>query len=303
MMVTVDLAAGESAPATVADSAAGVTVAESTATVTAEESAPATVAKAAPVPGAFITVEGGDGAGKTTHLEFIANHLRAAGREVTVSREPGGTALGELLRGVLLDGVGDGAAAISARAELLLLFAARAQHIDEVIAPALAAGRWVVCDRFTDATYAYQGGGRGIDARDITLLEEWTQADLQPDLTLLLDVPVKVGQARVRARGGGTGNATVASDSTITGDATVTDDSTVTDDATVTDAAGDRFERESMAFKESVREAYLARAAEFPARIKCIDAAAELTEVQDQLRAELNAFHRRRQGGSHERRR
>jgi len=301
MMVTVDLAAGESA-------STAVTVAESTATVTAGESAPATVAKAAPAPGAFITVEGGDGAGKTTHLEFIANHLRAAGREVTVSREPGGTALGEILRTVLL-GQGDGDAAISARAELLLLFAARAQHIDQVIAPALAAGRWVVCDRFTDATYAYQGGGRGLDARDITVLEEWMQAGLQPDLTLLLDVPVAVGQARVRARGGGTGNATVASDSTITGDATVTDDSTVTDDATVTDnatvtdAAGDRFERESMAFKEAVREAYLARAAEFPARIKCINAAAELAEVQDQLRAELNAFHRRRQESSHERRR
>lgn len=240
------MATGSSA-ATVAAMAAG----ESTAT------AAATVK----TPGAFITVEGADGAGKTTHLEFIERHLLSCGHAVTRSREPGGTALGELLRGVLL-GELDRGAAISARAELLLLFAARAQHVDEVIAPALAAGRWVLCDRFTDATYAYQGGGRGIDARAIAALEELTHAELQPDLTLLLDVPVEVGQARSRRR----------------------------------DAADpDRFESESAAFKNAVRDAYLARAAEFPARIRCIDAAAGIAEVQVQLRAALDAFQQRRQ--------
>lgn len=229
----------------------------------------------APPRGAFITVEGGDGAGKTTHLDFIARHLRAGGHTVVQSREPGGSALGERLRCLLLGGDGgdgdggdgndgDGDAfALGARAELLLVFAARAQHLDEVIAPALDAGRWVLCDRFTDATYAYQGGGRGLDARAIAILEEWTHAALQPDLTLLLDVPVAVGQARARRRG----------------------------------AAADRFERESDAFKQAVRAAYLARAAQFPARIKRIDAAAGIDEVQHELRAELEAFQRRRRGG------
>lgn len=217
-----------------------------------------------PVRGAFITVEGADGAGKTTHLDFIERHLRAGGHAVVRSREPGGTALGEKLRGVLLggDGGGDGVPAIGARAELLLLFAARAQHLDEVIAPALAAGKWVLCDRFTDATYAYQGGGRGLDARVIGELEDWTHGNLQPDLTLLLDVPVAVAQARAERRG----------------------------------AAADRFERESAAFKQAVRDAYLTRAAQFPQRIKRIDAAAGLAEVQRELRAELDAFQRRRRG-------
>lgn len=226
----------------------------------AAENSPAESATVdSPAPrGAFITVEGADGAGKTTHLEFIERHLRDCGHTVTRSREPGGTELGEKLRGVLLDR----GAMLDDRAELLLVFAARAQHLGEVIAPALAAGRWVLCDRFTDATYAYQGGGRGIDARAIAALEELTHAALQPDLTLLLDVPVAVGQARSRQRG---------------------------------DAAPDRFELESTAFKQAVRDAYLARAAEFPARIKCIDAATGIAEVQDELRAELDAFQQRRQ--------
>lgn len=245
-----------------------------------ENAGRAAAANSPPARGAFITVEGGDGAGKTTHLDCIARHLRAGGHTVVQSREPGGTALGERLRGLLLGGDGDGgsdgggdgdggsgygdgdgdAFAFGARAELLLVFAARAQHIDEVIAPALAAGRWVLCDRFTDATYAYQGGGRGLDARAIAALEDWTQAGLQPDLTLLLDVPVAVGQARARRRG----------------------------------AAADRFESESAAFKQAVRDAYLARAAQFPARIKRIDAAAGIAQVQTELRAELDAFQRRR---------
>jgi len=225
-------------------------------------------------PGAFITVEGADGAGKTTHLDFIERHLRNHGHAVTRSREPGGTALGERLRGLLLGGPdADADAAISDRAELLLVFAARAQHLDEVIAPALAAGRWVLCDRFTDATYAYQGGGRGLDARAIAVLEDWTHRGLQPDLTLLLDVPVEVGQARTRRRE----QAAEQSDGA--------------------DGA-DRFERESTEFKQAVRAAYLARAAQFPARIKRIDAAVGIAQVRAELQTVLDAFDRARQTGN-----
>ena len=235
---------------------------------------PAAAANSPVAPGAFITVEGADGAGKTTHLDFIERHLRSHGHAVTRSREPGGTALGERLRGLLLGGP-DTDAAISDRAELLLVFAARAQHLDEVIAPALAAGRWVLCDRFTDATYAYQGGGRGLDARAIAVLEDWTHRGLQPDLTLLLDVPVEVGQARTRRReqaeqGGGA------------------------DGADGVDGA-DRFERESTEFKQAVRAAYLARAAQFPARIKRIDAAVGIAQVRAELQTVLDAFDRARQ--------
>ncbi|MDD9811579.1 MAG: dTMP kinase [Gammaproteobacteria bacterium] len=238
---------------------------------------PSAAATNSPVaPGAFITVEGADGAGKTTHLDFIERHLRSHGHAVTRSREPGGTALGERLRGLLLGGPdADADAAISDRAELLLVFAARAQHLDEVIAPALAAGRWVLCDRFTDATYAYQGGGRGLDARAIAVLEQWTHGELQPDLTLLLDVPVEVGQARTRRReqaeqGGDRGDGA--------------------------DGA-DRFERESTEFKQAVRAAYLARAAQFPARIKRIDAAVGIAQVRAELQTVLDAFDRARQTG------
>ncbi|MDD9885479.1 MAG: dTMP kinase [Gammaproteobacteria bacterium] len=227
-------------------------------------------------PGAFITVEGADGAGKTTHLDFIERHLRSHGHAVTRSREPGGTALGERLRGLLLGGLdADADAAISDRAELLLVFAARAQHLDEVIAPALAAGRWVLCDRFTDATYAYQGGGRGLDARAIAVLEQWTHGELQPDLTLLLDVPVEVGQARTRRR------------------EQAAEQSAQADHA---DRA-DRFERESTEFKQAVRAAYLARAAQFPARIKRIDAAVGIAQVRAELQTVLDAFGRARQTG------
>ena len=273
------MAAAKKSPA--ADSATGPTGKLPAATGKPSSSAgkpPAVAANSSSAPGAFITVEGADGAGKTTHLDFIERHLRSHGHAVTRSREPGGTALGERLRGLLLGGPdADADAAISDRAELLLVFAARAQHLDEVIAPALAAGRWVLCDRFTDATYAYQGGGRGLDARAIAVLEDWTHRGLQPDLTLLLDVPVEVGQARTRRReqaeqGGGA------------------------DGADGVDGA-DRFERESTEFKQAVRAAYLARAAQFPARIKRIDAAVGIAQVRAELQTVLDAFGRARQTG------
>ena len=209
--------------------------------------------------GGFITLEGGDGSGKTTHLDFIAEWLRERGAQVTRTREPGGTALGEQLRELLLGG---DAAPRSARAELLLLFAARAQHLDEVIVPALNAGDWVLSDRFTDATYAYQGGGRGIDPAAIETLERWTHGELQPDLTVLLDVPVALGIARARQRA-------LPSDSADT---------------------PDRFERQPTDFKEAVRRAYLARAREMPARIKCVDARGDIGQVRAELAAVLDAF-------------
>lgn len=215
--------------------------------------------KAGPVKGAFITVEGLDGSGKTTHLDFIERHLAGHGHAVTRTREPGGTALGELLRDILLD-PHPSAAPISARAELMLIFAARAQHLDELILPHLAAGRWVLCDRFTDATYAYQGGGRATPRRAIEALEQCTHGALQPDLTLLLDVPVEVGQARARRR--------------------------------MRDP--DRFECETAQFKQAARAAYLARAERFPARIKRIDAGAGIDQVRAELQAVLDAFRRRR---------
>ncbi len=203
--------------------------------------------------GRFITLEGGEGVGKSSNLEFIHRHLEAAGKVVLVTREPGGTALGEEIRALLLGHRHEG---MNADAELLLMFAARAQHLAAVIRPALATGKWVLCDRFTDATYAYQGGGRGIASERIAVLENWVQGSLRPDLTLLLDAPVAVGMARAQGR--------------------------------ETDA--DRFEREENAFFERVRQSYLERAKHFPERYRVIDAAQSLAVVQDTLRQELNAF-------------
>ena len=208
--------------------------------------------------GAFITVEGADGAGKTTHLDFIQRWLTARGAAVVRTREPGGTALGELLRKILLDN--NDAVPISDRAELLLIFAARTQHLDEVIVPALTAGKWVLCDRFTDATYAYQGGGRGIDDAAIATLERWAQGTLQPDLTVVLDVPVEVGEARTRRRG----------------------------------EARDRFERQAREFKQAVRRVYQERAAEFKHRIKMINADQSVEQVCAELETLLDTFWRER---------
>ena len=145
--------------------------------------------------GLFITVEGGEGVGKSTNMAYLEAQLRDSGVDLLVTREPGGTRLGENLREVLLQ-VRD--EPVSAMAELLLIFAARAQHLEERIVPALAAGQWVLCDRFTDATYAYQSGGRGIDAAEVRALEAQVQGDLHPDCTLLLDAPVGVGMTRAR---------------------------------------------------------------------------------------------------------
>jgi len=200
------------------------------------------------VTGVFITLEGGEGAGKSTQLAVLCEWLQARGVAWVQTREPGGTALGEQLRHLLLS------ERMDSDTELLLMFAARAEHLQQVIRPALAQGTWVVCDRFTDATYAYQGGGRGIADARIAVLETWVQGDLQPDLTLLLDVPVAQGLQRIQQR-----------------------------------AVLDRFEQEQQAFFEAVRGAYLARAASAPARYRVIDASGTVAEVSARLRAVLAA--------------
>lgn len=198
--------------------------------------------------GLFITFEGGEGAGKSTNLAFVRELLEQAGREVVVTREPGGTPLGERIRELLLHGR-DG---MSADSEILLMFAARAEHLARVIRPALERGACVLCDRFTDATYAYQGGGRGVPEARIRALEDWVQRGLRPDLTLLLDLPAEQGLARAGNRG-----------------------------------APDRFEREALEFFERVRQCYLASAAREPERMRVIDAAQDIPAVQAQLRAAL----------------
>ncbi len=195
--------------------------------------------------GVFITLEGGEGVGKSTNLAYVAELVQAAGHEVIVTREPGGTPLAERIRSLLLQRGGE---EVAETTELLLIFAARAQHLERVIRPALAQGRWVICDRFTDATYAYQGGGRGLDRAAIDPLRELVQRGLEPDLTLLLDAPVEIGQRRARARG-----------------------------------ELDRFEVEQSAFFERVRQAYLSSARDNPGRFRIIDAGLPLAAVQAQL--------------------
>ncbi len=195
--------------------------------------------------GLFITVEGGEGVGKSTNMNFLEQHLVSHGIELVVTREPGGSRLGEDIRQLLLQVRDEG---ISPMAELLLIFAARAQHISELIEPALAAGKWVLCDRFTDATYAYQSGGRGIDRSAVGGLEELVQGQLRPDCTLLLDAPARIGMARVRERG-----------------------------------APDRFELEEIDFFERVRAAYLDLAGQSSGRYRIIDASLPLADVQQQL--------------------
>jgi len=203
-------------------------------------------------PGKLITLEGGEGVGKTTNLEMIAHYLRGQGKDVVVTREPGGTRLGEAIRSLLLNPETEPPAD---DAELLLMFAARAQHLDRVIRPALRAGRWVLSDRFTDASYAYQGGGRGIDRTRIQMLEEWVQGSLRPDLTLLLDAPPEVGLERARGRG-----------------------------------APDRFESEQIAFFQKVRREYLQLAVRFPERIKQVDATQPLAVVQSEIIGHLQCL-------------
>lgn len=191
--------------------------------------------------GRFITVEGQDGAGKTTNLNRIERITHSTGHDVLRTREPGGTPLGDELRRLVLHG---NETPIGPVAEMLLIFAARAQHIESVIRPALETGRWVICDRFTDATYAYQGGGRGVDPAFIGELERRVQGDLRPDLTLLFDIDIATGARRSGAAG-----------------------------------ASDRFESEATAFKERVRETYLARARAEPERIHVVDAGRDLDQV------------------------
>lgn len=192
--------------------------------------------------GLFITLEGPEGAGKTTNREYLAARLREASIDVLLTREPGGTPLAERIRELLLAPSDE---AMAADTELLLVFAARAQHLAEVIRPALARGMVVICDRFTDATYAYQGGGRGLSKERIAVLESFVQGALRPDLTLVFDLPIEIGLARAAARG-----------------------------------RLDRFEQEGRAFFEAVRAAYLHRAAAAPERYRLVDAGQSLAQVQ-----------------------
>jgi dTMP kinase len=200
--------------------------------------------------GRFISLEGAEGVGKSTHLQFICAELRARGLTVLETREPGGTPEADEIRTTLLKVRGG---SFDPMAELLLMFAARAVHVEQLIRPALAAGTWVVCDRFTDASYAYQGGGRRIPTARITALEHMVLKGLKPDLTLLLDVKVAVGMARARKRG-----------------------------------ALDRFEQEQDAFFERVRRVYLSRARREPRRILRVDAGQDIPSVQRDLAAILD---------------
>ena len=195
--------------------------------------------------GRFITLEGIEGVGKTTNREYIRSLLERGGKACVETREPGGTPLGEALRTMLLEHRHEG---MSADAELLLMFAARAEHLHKVILPALESGKHVLCDRFTEATYAYQGGGRGINANRIAELENWVQGELRPDLTIILDAPVSVGRERAGQR-----------------------------------SEPDRIEKEQNDFFERVRHTYLELAAHYPERIAVIDAAVTIEQVQDQI--------------------
>lgn len=200
----------------------------------------------------FITLEGIEGVGKSTHLAFIKRHLKEAGQTVVVTREPGGTPVAEAIRKVVLVPQEE---PITPETELLLLFASRAQHIAQVIRPALAAGKSVICDRFTDATYAYQGAGRGMAIKRIAVLEKWVQAGLHPHCVLLLDAPVKVALKRIMRR-----------------------------------KRLDRIEAEQEEFFQRVREGYLARAKELPNRYHVINAAAPITKVRKQIKDVLNGL-------------
>ena len=209
--------------------------------------------------GRFLTFEGIEGVGKSTQVARLARTLASRGIAHVVTREPGGTPLAEQIRDLVLMA---GAERVPDPAELLLMFAARSVHLENRIEPSLAAGRWVICDRFTDATYAYQGAGRGLEQATIAQLERLVQGSRRPDLTLLLDVPVGVGLERARARNSGAQGAS---------------------------SAADRFERERAEFFERVRGGYLARASAEPERIVVIDAALPEEEVALEILGELEA--------------
>ena len=193
--------------------------------------------------GKFITLEGIDGAGKSTHHGWLVDFLRRQGRDVVATREPGGTELGEKLRALLLSET------MHLETEALLMFAARREHLEKLILPALSAGKWVVSDRFTDASYAYQGGGRGLAVEKIRALESWVQGDFAPDLTLVFDLPTDMAYERLLKTG----------------------------------QAADRFEHETRDFFQRVRESYLQRAGSFPARMKVIDSTRSPEEIQKTL--------------------
>jgi dTMP kinase len=199
--------------------------------------------------GRFITFEGGEGVGKSTQITRIADWLRARGRDVVLTREPGGTPRAEQLRRVLLE---RGDEPMPESCELLLMFAARATHLENLVRPALERGAWVLCDRFTDATYAYQGGGRGVPEAHIDVLADLVHRGFEPDLTVLLDAPVEIGLARAYERNGHHGP--------------------------------DRFETERHEFFERVRAAYLARARRCPLRIRVVDASGPVEEVERSVR-------------------
>lgn len=201
----------------------------------------------------FISIEGGEGAGKSTVMKFVQSHLQSAGIAAALTREPGGTALAEKIRGLLLHDLEE---KMDPATELLLMFAGRAQHINQFILPTLAAGKWVVSDRFIDASYAYQGGGRGIEMNFITDLDKHVVGKNHPDLTLLLDLPPELGFERTQLRGAGK----------------------------------DRIEQEHIDFFKRVREVYLQRAKQYPKRIKLINAALTLPEVEQQVAAALNTL-------------
>jgi len=200
--------------------------------------------------GKFITIEGVEGVGKTTNIAYIENYFKQTDLTIMLTREPGGTPLSEKIRELLLDAR---QTSMSDDTELLLMFAARAQHLEEKIIPALERGEWVICDRFTDATYAYQGGGRGIEHARIASLETWVQGELRPDWTLLLDLPVAEGLKRAGQR-----------------------------------SAPDRFEQEKQAFFERVRQAYLDMARQAPQRYRIIDASGSIEEVQSRIKTVLD---------------
>ena len=199
--------------------------------------------------GKFITLEGIDGAGKSTHLAFLAEHLRALGKQVLTTREPGGTPLGEMLRDMVLS------QSMHVETETLMMFASRREHIDKVILPALDKGFWVISDRFTDATYAYQGGGRGIATEHLKTLEDWVQQGLQADITLLFDVSTEVSQQRLAFN-----------------------------------QSLDRFEQEKQDFFNRVRAAYLLRAETFPLRIRIIDSSRNVNDIQTELGALISTL-------------
>ena len=202
--------------------------------------------------GLFITLEGIEGAGKSTVADFIEDFLTKEGHDVIKTREPGGTVIGEQIREILLKNENY---TLTYDTELLLVFSARAQHIQEVILPTLSSGKIILCDRFTDASYAYQGGGRGIDESRINLLEKWVQGDLRPNLTLLFDLDVSIGMQRTKKR-----------------------------------SDADRFEREEINFFEKIRNTYLERAKKEPQRFRIINAASSLENVKEQIVTILKDF-------------